>query len=129
MSKTITTKYKGKETEHLLLDRTKDNCPICEHPLARTMGTWNIFHGEVTAQCCGAPYQTKDYYVDPEKSEGYKEFFEELNKPNVWSISIPQEWIKPYNVAFKELGVDRITKEVTQRAEEIKANQPQGKDD
>ena len=80
MSEIMITKKDGKETEHLLLDKTKDDCPICEKPLLNTMGTWNIFHGEVSAQCCGAPYQTKDYWVDPEKTDGYDEFFKKLNQ-------------------------------------------------
>lgn len=119
MSTTITTKKDGKETEHLLLDKSKDVCPICETPLEHTMGTWNIFHGEVSAQCCGAPYQTKDYYVDPEKSEGYDKFFEQLNKPGIWSLSIPQEWVKPYNLALKEMHTHELSKAVNERAEQI----------
>lgn len=118
--KKIETVYNGKKQVHVLYDKATDDCPICDTPLEHTTGTWNMFHGEVSAQCCGAPYQTKDYYVDPEKSEGYDKFFEELNKPGVWSISIPEEWVGPYHEAFKQLNVDRLTKEVTELAEKIK---------
>jgi len=118
--KKIITKYNGKETEHLLLDRDADNCPICDTPLKDIGGSWNMFHGEVSAQCCKAPYQTKDYYVDPEKGEGFDVYFEELNKPNMWSLSVDDDWIEPLRQSLQELNETELTKEVQERAAVIR---------
>lgn len=123
MSKTMETVYKGNKEQHLLLDKTTDSCPVCDTPLTYVSGSWNMFHGEVSANCCGAPYQTKDYYVDPEVSEGYDEYFEELNKPNYWSLSILDEWLNPLRGAIEQTGIRNIRDEkVMNIAKELKNN-------
>lgn len=108
MSKIMITKKDGKEYKHLLLNKRTDNCPLCDEPLKHFSGSWNMFHGEVSSSCCGAPYQTKDYYVDPEKSEGYEKYFKELNKPHYLSLSVADEWIEPIRKAFAETGIKSI---------------------
>ena len=123
MSKIMETVYKGNKQQHLLLDKTTDSCPVCDTPLIDVSGSWNMFHGEVSANCCGAPYQTKDYYVDPEVSEGYDEYFEELNKPNYWSLSISDEWLNPLRGAIEQTGIRNIRDEkVMNIAKELKGN-------
>lgn len=119
--KKMITKTNGKEYEHILLDRRTDNCPLCDEPLKDFIGSWNLFHGEVSSRCCGAPYQTKDYYVDPEKSEGYDEYFKELNKPHYLGFSVSNEWVEPIRKAFAETGIKDVRdKSVMELAEKYK---------
>lgn len=95
----------GTEKEKYLFDLKKDNCPLCDTPLKETFGTWNMFHGEVSRSCCNSNWQTKDFYVDDDELGNYKEYFTELNKPNINSLSIPKHLWQPLRDAYKKYGI------------------------
>jgi hypothetical protein len=109
-------------TTQRLVNSQKDNCLICEQPLKDSFFSWNIFHGEVSSSCCGAPYQTKDFGVDASKKEAYKKYFAELNKPSIMSLSVAEDWIEPLKQAMKELGATELSNEVREKAKAIHDN-------
>jgi len=111
----------GKTEEHIILNPKKDKCPICDTPLNEVRYKWQMFHGEGQANCCGASYQLKSYYVDIEKvGQKKKDFAESLDSPNRIELNLDMNMIKPIRQAILELGVTFIqTREVADRAREI----------
>ena len=97
-------------------------CPICDKPLGRF--TWNMFHGEVTSHCCGVVLQIKDFYVDEDYSEEYKEFIKNIGKDEIGYIfNIPDEWIMPLRTAIEETGIyDIQNDEVFELAKQYKGS-------
>lgn len=121
--KTIEVVLPTKTISISLVDKNLDNCPVCAQPLKDTWGSWNMMHGEMKISCCGAPYQVKDYYVDDTKQAAYADYFRELNKPGIMSLSVDTEYIEPLKQAMKELGVRNVNDDsVYRRAIEIKAD-------
>jgi hypothetical protein len=104
--KTIIIKHNdGKEFEKNLFDIEKENCPICDTPLSQSSTSWNMFHGEVNRDCCNSPYQTKDFSPPDGEEDNYKEYFDEVNKPNMQSIKIKKDLWKPLKEAFIKFDV------------------------
>lgn len=108
--KTETINYKdGTKQEKIVVDPQKDNCPLCDTPLSSVGFSWNIFHGEASASCCGAPYQLKSYHVDEEeRGKQAKEFAESLDAPDRIQCKIDGKYLAAYRQAFEELGKKRV---------------------
>lgn len=82
-------------------------CPICGNPLEHF--TWNMFHGEVTSHCCGAVLQIKDFYIDEDYSEEYRDFVKNIGKDEVgYMFNIPEEWFPHLRKAMDETGIKNI---------------------
>jgi len=113
---------KGKR--HLLLG-PDDKCPICDRPTNDIYGEWNFFHGEITSYCCGAVYQTKDYYIEKPTVEE-KELLKMLAGEYI-EFNIKQEWVEPLKKAMKELGETNISENGVQDLAEkyLKESVPQ----
>lgn len=95
--------------ERIVLDTKKDNCPICDTPLKNVAYRWQMFHGEAEADCCGAIFQIKSWYVDPKKyAQDIVDFSNSLNEPNKVYLKIGNDWIEPIKAAIKELGISNI---------------------
>ena len=85
-------------------------CPICgKVPYGFS---WNMLHGEVTSSCCGIALQIKDYYIDENEPQEYKDFVESIGSDKTgYVINIDNEWIKPLNKAIKKIGICNIRDE------------------
>lgn len=96
----------------MALDSKVDVCPICKTPLTNVAYRWNIFHGEATGDCCGAIFQIKDYYVDPETTpQDEIDFVDSLGKNGRIEFCIKDMCIKPLAKAIKETGIKNINNE------------------
>lgn len=108
--------FNGVET--ILLDKTKDNCPICDTPLRDVRWTWNIFHGSARASCCGVDYQLKDYYID-NPNEEQQQHMDRLREPNTIQISVYEKYFETLKKAMKDTGSDTVNDDVIKRAIEM----------
>ncbi len=111
-----------KEFNMILKD---EPCPICGKPLGYF--TWNMFHGEVTSHCCGAILQIKDFYVDEDYSEEYRNFVASIGKDEVgYRFEIAEEWIPYLKRAIVETEIYDIHNkkvfELANQYKEIKQN-------
>jgi|SRR3990167_1497272 len=104
-------KYKdGSEHENLIVNPKEDNCPLCDKPLKDVGFSWQIFHGEAKASCCGNIFQIKSYYVDEEKyGKEAKDFAESLDKPERIQSKIDGKYLEAYKKAFEELGIKEVS--------------------
>lgn len=115
-------KYKdGSEVEKLIVNPEEDNCPLCDKPLKDVGFSWQIFHGEAKASCCGNIFQLKSYYVDEEKyGKEAKDFAESLDKPDRIQCKIDGKYLEAYKKAFEELGIAEVSnKEVHKMVGEL----------
>ncbi len=120
--KTETITYKDGSTHNkIVVDPKADSCPICDTPLSTVSFSWNIFHGEASASCCGAPYQLKSYYVDEqERGKEAADFAESLDAPDRIQCKIDGKYLNAYRQALKELGENNINSDaVYKRTAEI----------
>ena len=116
---TVKCTTKNGEREFILVDRKTDNCPVCGEPLSSVFFTWNTFHGEASSSCCNAPYQVKDYCIDEDQPQSYKDFVCSLGKPLIW-CKVDSKYIKALHQAFSEgLPKDCYNDETYQRMCEI----------
>ena len=107
--------------ERLILNISEDNCPICNTPLKEVGFSWNIMHGEASSSCCGATYQIKSWYVDPEKNnQDIIDFSNSLDNPDIILFKILNEWIEPIQKAREILNEKYINNNVAMKAKEIK---------
>ena len=84
-----------------------EKCPICGKELGYF--TWNMFHGEVTSHCCGAVLQIKDWYVEDNVPEKFKNFVKSVGQDDVGYIfNIGEEWFPHLQHAIEETKIYNI---------------------
>jgi len=88
---------KGEDFYRVVLDKSKDNCPICSEPLTKHYFTWQIFHGEAKANC-GAYFQLMSYGVDKDKHPEQHKYAGTLgdNKIELVGVSKEDDLIKKF---------------------------------
>ena len=104
--------FDGREV--ILLDKTKDNCPICDTPLKDVRWTWNVFHGSAYSSCCHTDYQLKDYYID-NPNEEQQQHMDRLKETNTIEISVYEKYFEPIKKAMKDIGSDVVNDDVIDR--------------
>src|SRR3990167_149289 len=122
--KTEKVKYKdGEVRERLIVNPKEDNCPLCGTSLSKVGFTWQTFHGEASASCCGNIFQTKSYYVDEEKyGKEAKDFAESLDEPDRMQAKIDGKYLEAHKQAFEELGIRQVNdKQIHARVSEMLA--------
>ena len=116
-------RLKGEDFDRIILNPSKDKCPICETPLKNVYFTWRILHGEAMSSCCGAVYQIKSYWVDKNKYPEEYEFAKSLDNPEKILFKINEEWIEPLKQAIKKTGIKNIHyPDVFELAKEIRGH-------
>lgn len=90
--------------KHLILNPQTESCPLCDTPIKDSYCHWNIFHGEVTYECCNMVCQIKSYHVDESKPEE-RAYAESLDDPSKIEFCIDEEYIPLLRQAFAETGI------------------------
>lgn len=94
-------------------------CPICGK---KPQGfRWNMFHGEVSSACCNIPLQIKDYYIDNDETEEYKDFVKSIGSDETgYVVNVDKKWIEPLKQAIDEIGIcDIKSKRVLNRSQQL----------
>ncbi len=93
----------------ITLNIKTDKCPICGDNLSNAGFSWCMFHGEASSSCCGAIYQIKSWYVDPEENEqDIIDFSKSLNDGVTIYIKIDERLFIPLKKAMDKTGIKDI---------------------